>query len=467
MRHAAFALVALVPASLLAGCATSNLQATKQSPVGDMSEQAVVTGLSPRGLVNEAMSSQAGTTFINITPFSTFSDAWSPDSSAQGGQLEHYYTRIIITPVRLTGSDSGSPLPYISRDWLARLLVGKEFAVNLTVSISAGLFKASIPIVTLDHKSNAEDGEQWNRTINHTLGDFPLFLVGAADGTDAPQITFELKDSIDYNSSVVAKSVDAAVVLAQDISPQSAIATKLSAPALQTQAQAVDKAISTLFGQGLDEKHGNSNPIRYWRYDQGINLTLYIPKGEDSFNSSEAQPIGTWHLSFEEPRPSAFVDWRICDPKAYGGWTEDTAPNYYPGTNLGLRCAKNPSSAIYAVYKELDANKVLGRSLASFAAPGTSANSLGSIEGYLSQQSWFKKALGQIGTAKNETGAVPNFCRQIAHDISEVGLSTVDEGIVVWAVWKSSTDLSETGRTAMGKDNICKGWIDPIEAARK
>ncbi|MGA7673700.1 MAG: hypothetical protein WCA78_01480, partial [Rhizomicrobium sp.] len=128
MRHAAFALVALVPASLLAGCATSNLQATKQSPVGDMSEQAVVTGLSPRGLVNEAMSSQAGTTFINITPFSTFSDAWSPDSSAQGGQLEHYYTRIIITPVRLTGSDSGSPLPYISRDWLARLLVGKEFA---------------------------------------------------------------------------------------------------------------------------------------------------------------------------------------------------------------------------------------------------------------------------------------------------------------------------------------------------
>jgi hypothetical protein len=419
---------------------------------------------------------------VDVTPYSNFSDEWVKDlSTSTGGTFSGLYTRLLIrcatTCSPPTGSESSesetqksNSLPYHSRFWLERFFLGKEYAVNLTLGISAGLFKATVPIVTLDHKSNSDVGEQWSRTVKHTLGDYPLFLVGS--GSDTPEITFELKGSLNYTSSFAADAIDATVAVAKDISPQSSFVTTLSAPAIATQAQAVDTAIGKLLGKGIDETNGNQDPIRYWHVNQGIVITMLVPRDENDFNTEgnwNPYIVGSWRISFEEPRPSIFADWRICEPTEYGGWKADSTPRSL-GTNLNLRCADSLLDATNAVYGEINASDVLKTPLANFSSAGTTAASLSTLSAYLSQQTWYKTALGQLGgtkaTATDAKNAAAGFCLNIANAISTAGLNGVDQGIAIWAIAENSTDISTTGRTAINADQTCKTYITPILNAR-
>lgn len=418
---------------------------------------------------------------VDVTPFTAFESQWS-SAGGRGGIFKGNYTRVLITAIDIPENgnaknglhkdanakwiserDKDTPdLPYKSRHWLERWLVGKDFAINLTLGVEGGLYKASVPIVTLSHKSNAKEGERWNRSIEHTLG-LPLFLVESS--SPDPKLTFTLKGSVDYRSSIAAEAVNLAREVAKGIAPQSTVVTKLSAPALESRANALDNAISQLFGMGLTENQATQNPVWRWRYDKGFAISLSIPANESNFSSEGKLGIGSWLVTFEEPRPSIFAEWKICPPESHDGWASDSnkRADLTDGTSLDLRCAESRDAAIRAVFREVDGDAVLRTPLVSFAKPGASTNELGSISAYLTQRDWYTKAVGELGDTAKAAAAAPEFCRKVRGAIVDVGLSPLDADIVVWAVAYNMPDLP--GRTTIQQDATCLKSISPITEA--
>lgn len=401
---------------------------------------------------------------VDLTPFTRFEDRWFQASShgyGQGGIFEGNYTRVLIQPAgEASATGDGTPLGYAPRGWLARLLVGKSFSVNFTLGIKAGLYTATIPVVTLSHASSLNEGEQWSRSIGHTLDNNPLFLVNGSDSTATPEITFELKGGIKYTSTVASRAVDVATKLAGDISPAAPFVTTLSAPALANQALALDSAISSLLGSGIDEKNVTQDPIRWWRYDQGMQIALSIPASEHNFNSAGSMPVGTWRLSFEEPRPSVFVEWRICP-----GFPVVVPAGVFPPMlfNPANRCAADRATAIKLVHRELDPAKVLNTALAGFGPQGSAATSMGTISAYLSQQDWYKAALAVLGDEAKGADAAAPFCKHVRLDIVAVGLNDVDADIVLWAIDKATPELSAKAIHALEHDDTCGAVISRID----
>lgn len=396
---------------------------------------------------------------VNLTPFSTFSDHWALPKS-QGGLFNDNYTRLVI---RELSPQEGQAAPkarqYKSRDWLSRFLVGKSATNNLTVTVNAGLFQETVPIVTLGHKSSAAVGEQWEAHVDHKISGFPLFLVRPGLGSDTPKISILAKSTIEFSSAATARGVDAALTIANALAPGSQVATTLSAPSIKAKADAVDTALSNLFQQSVTEDNKTQPVLRDWSYESGIDVTYSIPENEDQIDSNRMMTVGTWRISFEEPSVSIFVDWRICAPGSHGGWT--TKPQ---DTNYNIRCATDRETALTAVYHDVDADEVLGKQLLRTSTQGSIADKLGNVSGYISQLAWYKRALGDLSTDKRESAA-SEFCRHVKNEMSNLGLSKTDAGIVVWAI-PQTPDFPADGRTAIAGDTICKESIEPIMAAR-
>jgi hypothetical protein len=388
---------------------------------------------------------------INITPFTGLAEQWTP-ASAQGGIFADTYTRLIVTSETANGSgQGGAELPYIERWPIIRYLIGREFAMNLTASVTAGSFKATVPLLSLDHKSDSNVGEQWSRTVYHSAEAFPLFLVSAAGDGAIPSIRAELKGSIDVSSRLAATGVQVALAVAEDVSPQSKVVTELSKSSVQKKATAVDAAIGKLFGRGIDEGHWSDQDIRYWQWQKGVQITFFIPASESGFDSPGKLPVGAWTVTFDEPRPSLFVDWRICNPAAHAALTYDGSGLYAP-----LRCARSRDEAIARIFKDVDAASVLKTSLTD------GDNNLGQIQNYLSQQDWYKAAQPNLSDPAKAANAAPDFCLHIRNTIIAVGLSTTDANIVVWAVATAMPDLAKSGRDAIAANAVCKKITKPI-----
>jgi len=475
MKHRAVATAmgptVVAAALLLSGCTSAGPAATETA--------ALVAQPGPTG----ALPNAAGA--ILVTPFSPFDPEWAASSKrtppypdARGGLFADAYTRLVITSETAPGGTLDGTaidaLPYNDRGPVARFFVGKEFAINLTALVSAGSFKATVPLLTLDHKSNSSIGEQWSRTIYHTAASFPLFLVSAGGQSSTPSLKVDLRGTVDYSSHLVASAVNAALTVAQDVSTESRVVTELSKASIQRQAQAVDAAIGKLLGIGIDEAHWYADEIRFWSWQKGATVSLYVPAGESSFDSAGKRPVGKWRVTFAEPRPSIFVDWRICpDGGSHGTWQAGGALDVY------LRCAKDRPTAVNAVYRDVDNSAVLKTALAD------GDTTLGQIANYVAQQEWYKSAVVKLaalgapieaattGAARQAAIAAQltpsdttaaELCRQVRDSMTGVGLSTVDAGIVVWAVATGMPNLP--ARDLILRNPTCQGWLGPINAQR-
>lgn len=373
------------------------------------------------------------------------------ETVAQGGIFADAYTRLLITSDVGGQAGDAEQLAYRDRGPLARFLVAKQAATNLTAAVSAGPFRATVPLITLDHRSDTRVGEQWARTIYHRANDFPLFLVGAGGESSIPTIRISLTSSIEYNSRLIATAVDAALTIARDVAPEAAVVTELSKPSIQRQARAVDAAVSKLFGIDIEERHWQDDEIRFWNRRKGTTVSLRLPADENGYDTAGARMVGQWRITFAEPRPSLFVDWHICPDRLAAGTTEDKM----------LRCTTDRENAIRAVYRDVDEAAVLRTPLTN------GDNGLGQIGNYLAQQSWYKSAVLGLSGAQSSAAARPiatEFCRHIRDTIRGVGLSSVDSGIVVWAVVTGMPDLPARG--ALRQADICKAWVDLVNASR-
>jgi len=418
-----FLAVHILSVVLLAGCATSGPRNSAHPPA-------------PSPLVNST------TEAIDVTPLSSYEDEWN-EAQAEGADFADAYTRLVIySDLAQNEPNVDKKLAYEGRHWLARALVDKDYALNLTVKVIAGAFEATVPLATVSLQSGSK-GEKWARTIRHDRQSFPLFLVPSSGGAATPTLGFSVSGDRSYESRAAAAALQVALGIAKLADPDAPVVTTLTEKKGREQARAVDDAISQLFSSGLSEEHWTDRDLRLWRVNQGrprgAKVTFRIPTDSKDWNSSAAN-VGTWTVTFDFPRPSVFSDWRIC------------------GT-VGLpRCATSRAEAEAKAIRELDPSQVLNYSI----APGEQG--LGSIRAFIAQKDWYIAAQVALATPGKQGAAASTLCRTLANEVTRLGLNGLDAAIVVWAV-AEAMPLPE--HTSLGTAPDCQRSIARIEQARR
>ncbi len=360
---------------------------------------------------------------VNITPLSSFKDEWF-DRQEGAIDFSGSYTRLLIQS-NLPGygqSDNDSEIKKYTYEkwgnWFTRLMTRRTFSINYSVNVKVGSYQATVPLVTVEHQSG-RSGENWSRSISHSLHDFPLFLV-RKDGTHSvPKIRVSVKGSREYASSGAATALSVALGVANLAGPSAqSVVTTLSEQTTKARARAIDDAISQLFSSGISEEHWTDRDLREWRANgngsiSGVKVDFKMPEKEDDWNSTP-RTIGTWTITFDYPRPSVFSDWRVC-----------------PSSDTSARCKDSRSEAVDAVLGDLGASQVLSYPLVS------DYQELGTIRAYITQKDWYTSTMSRFSSDASDDEkrhAAESLCKRIQNEITNIGLNSLDASIVAWAV---------------------------------
>lgn len=377
--------------------------------------------------------------YIQITPLSrVLTDFNDPNES-----FSNLYTRVLInSQYRPRAGEEGKKTvvdnqgtvqydyDYNSRSWLARVLWGTHYGINLSAYISVGAFQATVPLVSIDHVSNRNDGERFLRVVTHTAHNFPLILV-RGDGSNAiASIRFAVKATDDVQSGVATAVIQTAEALTKALSIEAPVVTSLSATGVKDKAAALDKAINSVMSKQLDEQQLVENDVRRWAGGAKIQFRVPSPDHETQWDQ-EFNTVGVWTVVFEDPRPSIFADVQICHP----GDTTQAADEAQgkPGY-----CARSVKAAIAAAQRIAATRPE--QVLAFKLVDGT--QTLGTVSSYLKQQAWWdtsQKAFSAIAAnAQPDADLVRGFCRSLKETVATLGLNDVDAGIIAAAVRERS-----------------------------
>ncbi len=423
----------------LAGCA--NLPRVTSARPDEYKD----SGLRTKSFASLAEARPGAASPIDITPLSTYEDSWSA-ANGTGASFSDAYTRLIIHS-EVSGEAKKSlsqtkKMLYKPRPWLSRALVARDYSVNLTAKVIAGAFEATVPLATISHQSGSK-GEHWSRSIHHSKQSYPLFLVSSTGGTSTPTIKFSVKGDRSYASRAAATAVQVALGIAHATAQNTRLITALSENSARDSARAMDEAVSRLFGSGLSEEHWSDRDLKYWNASngqpQGARITFDLPEDPKNWNS-HADTVGTWTVTFDYPRPSVFVDWRICS------------------TSELPRCTTTRNEAEANVLREVNPGQVLNFPI----APGEQG--LGSIRAYLSQQDWYTASMLGLAVPARRAAAASTLCRTIVNEITGIGLNSFDAAIVVWAVAKGMP-ISEGPSLDAAPD--CMAMIKKVERAQQ
>ncbi|WP_139140539.1 hypothetical protein [Variovorax boronicumulans] len=366
---------------------------------------------------------------MDLTPLSTYEDHWD-ERKGEGHNFSGSYTRLVIRSEVLanattneagtsTQADGRQPLDYNSRSWPARALIGKEFSANFSAAVRVGSFDQVVPLLTIGHQSNSS-GEKWTRQVYHDALNFPLFLVKRDGSASIPQIYFQVKLDKTYASRGAAAALGIAVQVAKALVNPPLVMTRLTTESAKNEARALDFAISQLFSNSITEEHWTDRDLRLWRPakagSSGVVVQFNMPANEDDYKNPIR--VGKWRITFEEPRPSIFSDWRVCTD------------------GVVMRCESSMPEAKAAVVAEVSAGEILNYKLIP-SSPETS-----SIESYLGSRPWYTTSLVAISRGKgdDQKAALSSFCNNIINEITRLELSAFDAQAVLWAIYKGSPD---------------------------
>ena len=447
----------------LAGCAAERTQQQAPSPSGPMQDDRQAQGGADRS-DNAGAQNQGETGAINITPYLTLDryvyfdkkTCASGDRPPQPGERKCFFVddRFVDTYTRLEihgFDDSGRPLnttaqdiyPYESRSWASRLIAGMRKSFTLSVKVNIGDFKATVPLVSIDHTSDTNVGEQFQRVVFHRVGDFPLFLVRRDGSNGIVSASFTVQASDDYRTHMVSDLIKTAQAVAGQLAPPVPVLTTLTSAEGQKLSASMDTTLGHLFSSSIEETQRTDDDIRGW--GDRVQVTLHIPPTDQDWTDIPSKPIGSWKVTFANPRPSIFSDIELCSYDLV--YDQSGHPIRRPRTG-NPRCYPTYDEAAKKVVAEVKADEVLSYHLAGMTS------GIDTIGKYLAQQDWYPKALtammGQGGKGGN-AGAVQSFCRTIRNTVAGLGLSSLDAGIVVTAV-RDGMDVGPAVINAMKGD---------------
>lgn len=422
---------------------------------------------------------------LNLTPLTAFYDGDKNENS--GTAYANNYTRLLIESDVGAMSDRTNAIPYDyeSRSAISRYFWGEDLGINLSLKIVVGQYENTVSLLSLSRESDS-NGEYWSRTIYHNAYAFPWFLVKKDGESSVPVFIATLRGTQTYKSRMAATALQISVSAIQNLSPASTLLTKLNAPSEKTRSNAIDGAISKLFSDGITEQHITERDLKYWHCHGngggkttsqggsdktghchgGVGVTLEIPQYESQDNwNDNLHPVGTWIITFENPRPSIFYDAYIANANNCKTSSETEAAKDSKFSDNQL-CFTDRKTALMAVHQHIDASSILSFRL--FDPVSSTAKDLGTIESYISQQPWFLTALTSFkNKIPNDKYIAENLCRRIDNAMISMGLNWDDAAMVIWALKTGGPIPSNMNDKAYDEAPTCAAATSPIDGDRK
>ena len=200
-----------------------------------------------------------------------------------------------------------------------------------------------------------------------------------------------------------------------------------------------------------DEQQWIDNDVRRW--NDGLIVRFRGPDAENEGDWSSKDrldkwlDLGTWRVSFEDPRPSVFADVQLCPARMRPPMNKAVTSDAKGLTPAG--CYATMTQAAVAA-REAAAHRpeqVLSFSLTD------GDKSVGSVQSYLKQASFWTPAMTAFATMKTaDKDKVVEFCHSIRSVIVGVGLNELDGSIVVAAV-RNGLGLSSVVAAEMSNDS--------------
>jgi hypothetical protein len=361
-----------------------------------------------------------------ITPFSRIQQDF-------GGTAKDYfsnaYTRLlVVSPVEKSGETSAADdqeLQYKKRWWLTRFLMGRHSSTNLSIKVSVSSFTATVPIATIDHISNASDGENFARIVYHRAEDFPLFLVKRDGTNDIVSIRSSVRVSDQLQSGAAGTALSVTQGAIRLVAPQSAVLTTLTQQSSKDKATALDAAINKLFSTTLDEEQWADNHILFWGKGASIAFSIPYPEG----NLIKPAPMGKWTVVFESPRPSIFSDIFICESEEQ--------------VKSKKRCEVTFKAAAMLAEAEVKSADVLAFKLAE------GVTELGTVDAYVKKQDWYISGVKAFASTPKESDVV-SFCASARNAIASLDLNSEDQGIIAQVLASTLATTSEAKKVVSG-----------------
>ncbi len=412
-------------AVLLQGCATPKsappdaVKAFVGSTVGlGLPDQASpkVAQPSPAKIAHESLSAS-----IKVTPLMHLQDASSACSGTCRPAFAGKYTRLVLVgelPI-LAGSSvidqTAEIAAYNKRDPVARFLMSKASGISLVAHISVpGTLKTVAPLVSLSRISNS-DGESWTRELVLEKKATPHFLVKDDGSNSSVSVVFEAKASDNYASRGLAVGVSALSKLASTAGVNPPLITALNKDSVRNLATELDSAISRLLATSITEKVEADRSLIGWGTEKGkgLSLSFRVPKDLEGTDMREdnLRTVGTWHVYFEPPRPSIFVDQVICPTT----------------TSIGCLIEENVDTAV--------GQKANLASVLSYPVGG-SGDIQRTVKSHMRQTEWWATTMRDwaAATPTLRTQVITGFCKQVVSEASELGFSGVDARLILAAI---------------------------------
>jgi hypothetical protein len=146
---------------------------------------------------------------------------------------------------------------------------------------------------------------------------------------------------------------------------------------------------------------------------KGLSLSFRVPKDLEGTDMQEGnlRTVGTWHVYFEPPRPSIFVDQVIC-----------------------------PTTTSIGCLTEGDVETTIGRTanLASVLSypVGGSGDVQRTVKSHMRQTEWWATTMRDWAVAAPtlRTSVITSFCKQVVSEAAELGFSGVDARLILAAI---------------------------------
>lgn len=145
---------------------------------------------------------------VSITPLSKLIINSEAMDQTKNSLYSNAYTRLLLaqeTQPKSEDDNDSDEIKYNDRGPIARLFWGTHHTYALSTKVVVGNFEATVPLVTMDHISNRNDGEKFLRVVYYRANAYPLFLI-KGDGSNAiASIKVQVNASDSSESSIVCK----------------------------------------------------------------------------------------------------------------------------------------------------------------------------------------------------------------------------------------------------------------------
>lgn len=361
------------------------------------------------------------------------------------------YTRLEIIGGDPTGA---TPVGYKKRPGFLRVAWAKRYAAATTLKVSAGRFVATVPLLTMEHESSSKKGETFLRANTRTAFEFPFFLAGGNAQGDVASFELQVTGSDGTESSAAVLALGTAEKLLKVVAPSSGVITKLTADRSRELAGAVDASLNQIFSSNVTERTAFDAHVRS---GSEYTIRVSIPSDEGDWENkkkSEPQLVGEWKVRLAKARPSLFSAAEFANNAPDASVCSSTAAT--------SPCAIALADGLARPYAILSFKLFDG------------VNDVGTIGGFLRQQSWWTSMLptpvkrapqggvdvevlsdtpAPVAITKNikpDDPKIVAFCRQIRSAMVDIGLNSLDSRLVAHAVGQSTMVDPAIGRAMAG-----------------